>query len=94
VSAAAGAGVVRFAVPERHRFRQLQALEDAVNYRLARLMAVCPRCVPGGERCDEHACDVELVAGYLAAAQAVVAELARVNQVIREDCTLRRGKGQ
>jgi len=79
VSTATGASSLRFAVPERHRFRELQALEDAVNYRLARLMAPCPQCGPGpaGRRCDEHACDVALIAGYLEAAQSTVAELSR-----------------
>ena len=46
MSAAPGARSLRFAVPERHRYRELQALEDAVNFRLARLMAPCPRCEP------------------------------------------------
>ncbi len=44
MSVAPGARSLRFAVPERHRYRELQALEDAVNFRLARLMAPCPRC--------------------------------------------------
>ncbi|HUY44806.1 MAG TPA: hypothetical protein VMV92_03640 [Streptosporangiaceae bacterium] len=79
MSTAAGAGPLRFAVPERHRFRELQALEDAVNYRLARLMAPCARCEPGlpDSRCDEHACDVALIAGYLEAARATMAALSR-----------------
>ena len=79
MSVSAGASSLRFAVPERHRFRELQALEDAVNYRLARLMAPCPECGPGpaGNRCDEHACDVDLIAGYLEAAQSIMAELSR-----------------
>ncbi len=57
-----------------HRYRELQALEDAVNFRLARLMAPCPRCEPAaaGGRCDEHACDVALIAGYLEAAHATM----------------------
>ena len=71
---------LRLPVPERHRFRELQALEDAVNYRLARLMAPCPLCHPGPDgRCDEHACDVALIAGYLEAAQATMAELSRAD---------------
>jgi len=72
---------LRFAVPERHRFRELQALEDAVNFRLARLMAPCPRCEPvaGGVRCEEHACDVALIAGYLEAAHATMGVLARLD---------------
>ena len=40
MSAGQGAGSLRFAVRERQRYRELQALEDAVNYRLARLMAL------------------------------------------------------
>ena len=77
MSVAPGARSLRFAVPERHRYRELQALEDAVNFRLARLMAPCPRCGPvaGGARCDEHACDVALIAGYLEAAHATMAVL-------------------
>jgi len=35
MSAARGARSLRFAVPEQHRYRELQALEDAVNFRLA-----------------------------------------------------------
>jgi hypothetical protein len=77
---AAGARSLRFAVPERHRYRELQALEDAVNFRLARLMAPCSRCDPiaGGVRYDEHACDVALIAGYLEAAHATMSVLARL----------------
>jgi hypothetical protein len=80
MSPAPGARSLRFAVPERHRYRELQALEDAVNFRLARLMAPCPRCEPdpGGGRCDEHACDVALIAGYLEAAHATMGVLARL----------------
>ena len=80
MSAAPGARSLRFAVPERHRYRELQALEDAVNFRLARLMAPCPRCEPvaGGARCDEHACDVALIAGYLEAAHATMGVLSRL----------------
>jgi hypothetical protein len=81
MSAAPGARSLRFAVPERHRYRELQALEDAVNFRLARLMAPCLRCEPGagGDRCDEHACDVALIAGYLEAAHATMGVLARLS---------------
>ena len=65
MSAAQGAPPLRFAVPRWHRFRELQALEDAVNYRMARLAVPCVRCQPAaaGGRCDEHACDVALIAG-------------------------------
>ena len=78
MSASAGARRLRFAVAERHRFRELQALEDAVNFRLARLMAPCPRCeLVADGRCDEHACDVALVAGYLESARDLTAVLSR-----------------
>jgi len=82
VSTATSSTPVRFAVPERHRFRELQALEDAVNYRLARLMVPCAQCElrPAGDRCDEHACDVALIAGYLEAAQATMAALSAVTE--------------
>jgi hypothetical protein len=83
---AVGARWLRFAVPERHRYRELQAL-DAVNFRLARLMTPCPRCEPvaGGVRCDEHACDVALIAGYLEAAHATMAVLSRASGATRRD---------
>jgi hypothetical protein len=82
MSAARGARSPRFAAPERHRYRELQALEDAVNFRLARLMAPCSRCEPVavGARCDEHACDVALIAGYLEAAHATMAVLSRLTE--------------
>jgi len=54
MSAARGARSLRFAVPEQHRYRELQALEDAVNFRLARLMAPCPRGASGFSQCDDH----------------------------------------
>lgn len=54
----------------------MQALEDAIHYRAGRLAAPCPRCQPGtGGRCDDHACDLDLIAGYLREARAVVAAL-------------------
>jgi hypothetical protein len=85
---------LRFAVRRWHRFRELQALEDAVNYRLARLAVPCLHCQPAaaGGRCDEHACDVALIAGYLQAAQATMAALARLAQDMRKDarCAQRR----
>ena len=78
---------MRFAVPERHRFREMQALEDAINYRLARVMAACALCelVVAGGRCDEHACDVALIAGCHEAARAVMADLSRATSGMRND---------
>ena len=87
MSTSRSAGSLRFAVRERQRYRELQALEDAVNYRLARLAVPCPRCEPGavGGWCDEHACDVALIAGYLHAAEVTMAELARMTEGRKED---------
>jgi hypothetical protein len=68
----------RWAV-QRARFQHLQALEDAVAYRLARLAAPCADCgrVPDGGRCDDHACDLDLIAGYQRTARAIDLELSR-----------------
>ncbi|MGI8451117.1 MAG: hypothetical protein ACR2MP_28825 [Streptosporangiaceae bacterium] len=86
MSALPGTRSLRFAVPERHRFRELQALEDAVNHRLARLMAACLACeLDARGRCDEHACDVALIAGYLEAAHTTMGELSRATEGMRQD---------
>lgn len=92
MSAAPGAPPLRFAVRRWQRFRELQALEDAVNYRLARLAVPCVRCKPAaaGGRCDEHACDVALIAGYLQAAEDTMAALAELAQDMRKDGGLTR----
>jgi hypothetical protein len=52
----------------------LQALDDAIAHRRARLALPCPDCRPG-DRCDEHACDENLVAAYHRMARAAVAAL-------------------
>ena len=80
-----GAGRLRFAVPERHRFRELQILEDAVNFRLARLAAPCAQCkrAAADSRCDDHAIDVALVAGYMKLAGTVMEELSHTTQNLR-----------
>lgn len=44
-------------------FRRLQALDDAIAYRRARLTRPCPDC-RDSTRCDDHACDLALLAGY------------------------------
>ena len=41
----------------------LQAFDDAMNYRHARLAIYCPDCRPG-TRCDDHACDIRLLQAY------------------------------
>jgi hypothetical protein len=54
-------------------FRQLQALEDAIAYRRARVTAPCSDCQAAapGLQCDDHACDMHLIAGYQQAASVV-----------------------
>jgi hypothetical protein len=67
----------RTGVPERARFQQLQALEDAIAYRRARLAVPCPDCGPAetGRKCDDHACDVDLIACYWQTARTAHREL-------------------
>jgi hypothetical protein len=59
------------------RFLRLQALDDAIAYRRARVAAACPDCGPGtdGPRCDDHACDLSLISAYQAAALDFTAEI-------------------
>ena len=59
-------------VTERGRFQRLQALEDAIAYRRARVTAACPYCALAtpGRKCDDHARDLELIAEYQASARA------------------------
>jgi len=56
---AAHAGAVH-----RGWFQHLQALEDAIAYRRARVTAPCPDCTASGQTCDDHACDLNLIAAY------------------------------
>ena len=44
--------------------QRLQALEDAIAYRRARVSAPCPDCTASGHMCDDHACDLNLIAAY------------------------------
>jgi hypothetical protein len=66
-------------VARRARFHHLQALEDAIAYRRARVAAPCADCgqVPGGRRCDDHACDLDLIAAYQLTARVIIAGLSR-----------------
>jgi hypothetical protein len=63
--------------PQRDRFQQLQALDDAIAWRRARLAISCPDCgpVPEGQKCDDHACDLDLIAAYQQRAIAISLEL-------------------
>jgi hypothetical protein len=51
---------------ERAWFGQVQAYEDAIAYRRARLAVPCPDCGPA--RCDDHAADANLITVYRQAA--------------------------
>jgi hypothetical protein len=57
---------------ERARFQHLQALEDAIAYRSARLAAPCPDCGPA--RCDDHATDTTLITAYRLTASALATQ--------------------
>jgi hypothetical protein len=52
--------------------QQLQALEDAIAYRRARVTAPCPDCAADGQICDDHACDLDLIAAYRRTAIAIL----------------------
>lgn len=51
---------------DRRQFRRMQAFEDAIAYRRARVAASCTDCTaaaPDG-KCDDHARDLELIDEY------------------------------
>lgn len=49
----------------QRRLRGVQALEDAIAFRLVRLAMPCLECEDAEDgKCDDHACDVLLVEGY------------------------------
>jgi hypothetical protein len=52
--------------------QRLQALEDAIAYRRARVSAPCPDCTASGPMCDDHACDLNLIAIYQRTAIAIL----------------------
>ena len=60
--------------------QQLQALEDAIAYRTARTSQPCPDCsgTGAGQRCDQHACDLHLIAAYQRTARAVIRDVSRL----------------
>jgi hypothetical protein len=60
---------------QRGCFQHLQALEDAIAYRRARITAPCPDCTASGETCDDHACDLSLIAAYQQTATATILDL-------------------
>jgi hypothetical protein len=52
--------------------QHLQALEDAIAYRRARVTAPCPDCTASGQKCDDHACDLNLITAYQRTAIAIL----------------------
>jgi hypothetical protein len=52
----------------------LQALDDAIRYRAARLRRPCRRCRPA-QPCNDHACDLNLLTAYHEMASTAVAAL-------------------
>jgi hypothetical protein len=57
----------RIGVTEPGWLQRLQAFEDAIAYRRARITAPCPDCrtAPPAQRCDDHARDLDLINEYL-----------------------------
>jgi hypothetical protein len=54
-------------VRERRLFQRLQAFEDAIAYRRARVKAPCRDCAAAGpgQKCDDHVRDLELIVEYV-----------------------------
>lgn len=50
--------------PRRHRFIELQGLDDAIAFRVARLSRSCADCDEADDLCDDHYCDLNLISGY------------------------------
>lgn len=51
-------------IVDRTALQRLQAFEDAIAYRTARLATPCPDCRPHSALCDDHATDLSLIADY------------------------------
>jgi hypothetical protein len=73
--ATTGAPDRRSRIMGRGQFQRLQALEDAIAYRRARVTAPCPDCLPGRPKCDDHACDLNLIAAYQQTAIAAILDI-------------------
>ena len=70
-------------VVARGWFQYLQALEDAIAYRRARTTAPCADCRASGRRCDDHACDLQLITAYQQRAMAAIGDVsARVHATL------------
>lgn len=56
------------------QFQRLQALEDAIKFRRARLAGPCADCASApDDQCDEHGRDAGLIAEYEQAARQLLA---------------------
>jgi hypothetical protein len=73
---------VRLARPpgRPHSIAHLQALDDAIRYRAARLKAPCRSCRPTAP-CDAHSRDLSLLKIYNQMARAAVADLEHARQL-------------
>ena len=53
----------------------LAIIVDAIAYRRARVTAPCPDCTASGQKCDDHACDLDLIAAYQQTAIAAILDV-------------------
>lgn len=74
------------------RLTELQSLDDAIAFRLARMGSPCPDCAPG-QQCEDHAQDTQLVADYQARHGSVMTELLSPLDPGEVDRAMRRGDG-
>jgi hypothetical protein len=74
----------RISTVDQAEFQRLQAFEDAIAYRHARLALPCPDCGPPPARCDDHAADHDLIAGYRRQRRQIAARLQAQHQAIRD----------
>lgn len=66
----------RMGVIEPSWFQRLQALEDAIAYRRARVTNPCLDCrTAPGRRCEDHARDLDLIAEYVQTHHRTASEL-------------------
>jgi hypothetical protein len=74
----------RISTVDQAEFQRLQAFEDAIAYRHARLAVPCPDCGPPPVLCDDHAVDHTLIAGYRRQHRQIAARLQAQHQAIRD----------
>lgn len=75
-TATATTGIAGLGADNRTLIRLTQALQDAIVFRRARVGAYCHDCAQAAEgRCDDHHCDLELIAAYERDVQAIATAL-------------------